>query len=278
MGVGCGPSASAPAGPTTPAGTYAPATISPSTVATGALTLRNHAPVEVAYVLDLDGGGSEAAPRSLAAGALERVPTDGPTAIRFHTGQGWRDNGLSPGRAYLFRQDEDGTIGLYLGSHGKADIEDLGPYVPSPPSVVDAMLALAEVTADDVVFDLGCGDGRIVIRAARRHGARGVGIDLDDKLVAAAKRRAQEAGVADRVEFRAQDATKVDLSSATVVTLYLLPESNALLRPVLDQQLRQGARIVSHDYAVEGWKHRLVDSRKVAAEDGKEHFLYLYVR
>ncbi|MBW2523590.1 MAG: class I SAM-dependent methyltransferase [Deltaproteobacteria bacterium] len=140
------------------------------------------------------------------------------------------------------------------------------------------MLAMAKVGPEDVVFDLGCGDGRIVIRAAQQRGARGVGIDLDEKLVAAAGRRAREAGVADRVKFRAQDATKADFSTATVVTLYLLPESNALLRPLLDEQLRPGARVISHDYTIEGWRHRLTDSRTVAAEDGKDHILFLYVR
>jgi SAM-dependent methyltransferase len=229
-------------------------------------------------VLPIEGGGSEEAPRTLAAGALERIAVNAPVPIRFYTGEQWLENLLEPGRAYLFREEDGGALGLYLGSHQQAGVEDLGPFVPTPWPVVDRMLAMAKVGAEDVVFDLGCGDGRIVIQAAKRHGAHGVGIDLDERLVVLARSRAAEAGVADRVEFRAQDATKADFSSATVVTLYLLPESNALLRPLLDEQLRPGARIVAHDYTVDGWRHRLVDSQRVPAADGKDHVLYLYVR
>lgn len=119
------------------------------------------------------------------------------------------------------------------------------PYEPSPPQVVDAMLSLARVGPDDIVYDLGCGDGRIVIAAARR-GARGVGIDLDPQRIAEARRNAQEAGVADRVSFRVGDLYKSDFSDATVVTLFLWPHVNLKLRPILWQQLRPGTRVVSH--------------------------------
>jgi SAM-dependent methyltransferase len=126
-------------------------------------------------------------------------------------------------------------------------------YVPTPPDVVDAMLALARVTRDDVVYDLGSGDGRIVIAAARRYGARGVGIELQPTLVAEARANAVTAGVDDRVTILEADVFATDLSRATVVTLYLLPSINERLRPKLLRELRPGARIVSHDFVIGDW-------------------------
>jgi len=124
------------------------------------------------------------------------------------------------------------------------------------------MLSLAKVGPGDVVYDLGCGDGRIVIAAAQKFGARGVGVDIDEKLIAQAQAAAREAGVADRVKFLVQDAMTVDVSPATVVTLYLLSASNAKLRPILTSQLRPGARIVSHNYPVGDWEPEKVDTFK----------------
>ena len=112
------------------------------------------------------------------------------------------------------------------------------PYVATPQPVVDAMLAVAGVTPDDVVYDLGSGDGRIVITAARRYGARGVGLDLEPARVEQARAKAQAAGVADRVRFEVQDIFTADIREATVVTMYLLPEVNLRLRPRLLAMLR----------------------------------------
>jgi SAM-dependent methyltransferase len=122
------------------------------------------------------------------------------------------------------------------------------PYVTTPQDVVDRMLSMARVGRDDVVYDLGCGDGRIVISAARRYGARGVGIDLDPERIREANANARSAGVQDRVRFRQADLFKTDFSPATVVMLYLLFEVNLQLMPQLWRQLRVGARIVSHDF------------------------------
>ena len=127
-------------------------------------------------------------------------------------------------------------------------------FVPTPEEVVDAMLRLAEVGPDDVVYDLGSGDGRIPIAAARRFGARGVGIDLDPKLVAQASRSAQEAGVAERVKFLEADIFEADISNATVVTLYLLTSINERLRPKLQKELRPGTRVVSHQFRMGDWQ------------------------
>jgi SAM-dependent methyltransferase len=134
-------------------------------------------------------------------------------------------------------------------SHPAAEV----PYVQTPTDVVTEMLRLANVNADDVVYDLGSGDGRIVIAAARDFGARGVGIEIDPGLVALSMERAQRAGVADRVTFRSDDLFDADLSDATVVTLYLSYRINQRLRPKLMRELRPGARIVSHDFDMGDW-------------------------
>jgi SAM-dependent methyltransferase len=127
------------------------------------------------------------------------------------------------------------------------------PYVVTPQPVVDAMLAVAGVTPDDVVYDLGSGDGRIVITAARRYGARGVGLELEPARVEQARRSAEAAGVADRVRFEVQDIFSADIREATVVTMYLLPEVNLRLRPRLLAALRPGTRIVSHAFDLGDW-------------------------
>lgn len=140
------------------------------------------------------------------------------------------------------------------------------PYVPTPPAVVTAMLQAAHVTPADVVYDLGSGDGRIVIAAAKEFGARGVGIERNPALVAEARRNAERAGVADRVAFIEADFFTVDLSHATVVTLYLLPTVNLKVRDKLRTELARGTRVVSHAYAMGDWLPDLeteVDGRKI---------------
>jgi SAM-dependent methyltransferase len=127
-------------------------------------------------------------------------------------------------------------------------------YAPSPPRVVRAMLELAEVKPGDVVYDLGSGDGRIVIAAARDFGARGVGVEIDPQLVAVAEAGARRAGVAGRVQFRTADLFEADLGEATVVTLFLYPDVNLRLRPKLLAELRPGARVISHWHDMGDWR------------------------
>jgi SAM-dependent methyltransferase len=127
-------------------------------------------------------------------------------------------------------------------------------FVPTPTDVVNAMLKLANVSTTDVVYDLGCGDGRIVIAAAKMYGARGVGIDIDPERVREATANAQKAGVADKVTFRNEDLFLADISPATVVTLYLSGPVNARLAPKLMKELRPGTRIVSHAFDLGSWK------------------------
>jgi SAM-dependent methyltransferase len=153
-------------------------------------------------------------------------------------------------------------------------VPNLAGFVPTPTEVVERMLELAEVGKDDVVYDLGSGDGRIVILAARRYGARGVGIEIDPRLVELSERNARRARVEHLVTFRRQDALTVDLSGATVVTVYLSAESNRRLRPALQAQLRSGARVVSHTFDMGDWSPERVV--RVTAHLGEEHVLYLW--
>jgi SAM-dependent methyltransferase len=124
------------------------------------------------------------------------------------------------------------------------------PYVPTPDAVVEKMLEMAAVTSKDVVYDLGCGDGRIVITAAKKYGARGVGIDINPVRIAEANENLKKEKVGDKVKFVQGDIFNINFSEATVVTLYLLPDINLELRPHLWRQLPVGARVVSHDYAM----------------------------
>ncbi len=142
-----------------------------------------------------------------------------------------------------------GLTGVAGCIHPRADV----PYVQTPHEVVAQMLRLAGVGRNDVVYDLGSGDGRLVIAAARDFGARGVGVEIDPRLVAQSVESARRAGVGDRVTFREQDLFQTDLADATVVTLYLSPALNLRLRPKLLRELRAGARIVSHDFDMGDW-------------------------
>ena len=216
--------------------------------------------------------------KTIAPNAIDRFRTDESMAVEFNTGEKEAVYSLDPGQPYSFRYDRSGWIDLFQGSHGRADAVDLAPYVPTPVPVVDKMLDMAGVTGKDVLYDIGCGDGRIVITAARKYGARGVGIDIDKAMVARSAANARAAGVGGRVRFVCMDATKADVSAATVVTLYLLPESNALLRPLLEKQLRPGSRVVSHNYEIPGWEDRRKGEASLDDERGTEHTIYLYIR
>jgi SAM-dependent methyltransferase len=151
---------------------------------------------------------------------------------------------------------------------------NLAPYVPTPQEVVDRMLKLAQVTKDDIVYDLGCGDGRIPITAAKVYGARAVGVDIDPQRIAESNANAKAAGVTHLVTFTLQDALKTDVSEATVVTLYLLSASNVRLRPILTRQLEPGARIVAHNFGMGDWKPDKIETFTDSA--GSRRTLYLW--
>ncbi len=143
---------------------------------------------------------------------------------------------------------------------------DIG-YIPTPPHVVDALLTLAQVTADDVLYDLGCGDGRILITAAQRFGARGVGIDIDRDRIQESIHNAEAAGVSHLVQFHCQNLYTSDFKEATVVILYLLPHLNLKLRPQLFAQLQPGTRIISHDFDMGDWQPEAVLQIPIEADE-----------
>ena len=152
------------------------------------------------------------------------------------------------------------------GALGQNQIIEV-PYVPTPNEVVEEMLKVAHVGKDDVVYDLGCGDGRIIITAAQKYGARGVGVDLNEERIKESNENARKAGVTERVKFLRQDLFETDLKDATVVTLYLLPFINERLRPKLFRELRPGTRVVSHAFDMGDWTPEKVLHVKTGAED-----------
>ncbi len=140
-----------------------------------------------------------------------------------------------------------------LGAQWEGQVGDV-PYVPTPPEVVEAMLKLAQVKKGDIVYDLGCGDGRIVVMAAQKFGARAVGVDINPVRIKEAEENARNAGVTDRVRFIQGNLFEADIKEATVVTLYLLSDVNLKLRPRLLKELKPGSRIVSHSFDMGDWK------------------------
>ena len=172
------------------------------------------------------------------------------------------------------RRREFLLAGLALAGCSTPGLKLDAPYVSTPQPVLEEMLRLAGVNAGDVVYDLGCGDGRIVITAARDFGARGVGIDIDPRRIDEANAAARRAGVAGRVRFAVQDLFRTDFSEASVVALYLFAELNEKLRPKLLAELRPGARIVSHQFGIGDWK----PARSARVRSGTmDHWIHLWV-
>lgn len=161
------------------------------------------------------------------------------------------------------------SVLVVAGSQEKKKLDV--PYVPTPQTVVDEMLNLAAVTKNDVVYDLGCGDGRIVITAAKKHGARGVGVDIDPDRINEANANAKAAGVSDRVKFVQQDLFQTDFSEASVVTLYLLPDINIKLRPKLQSELKSGSRVVSHAFDMGDWK----PDKTISVDESRTIYLWV---
>jgi precorrin-6B methylase 2 len=148
------------------------------------------------------------------------------------------------------------------------------PYVPTPQEVVERMLELAQVKRGDVVYDLGSGDGRIVVTAAKKYGVKAIGFEIDPERIRESTENIKKAGVGDLVEIRQQDIRTVDLSPASVLTMYLLPEVNLMIRPNIWKQMKPGSRVVSHDFDMGDWKPLKTEHIK----DGSswEHTLYLW--
>lgn len=148
----------------------------------------------------------------------------------------------------------------------------LAPYVSSPVRVVDRMLELAKIKPGETLYDLGCGDGRILIAAVQRYKVKAVGVEISPKLAAKAQSSIQKAGLQSQARVIPGDLLNVDFSGADVVAIYLSTQLNAELRPLLERYLKSGARVVSHDYPIPGWKAAKVDH----ADGDKSHVIYLY--
>ncbi len=153
------------------------------------------------------------------------------------------------------------------------DPRSVAPFVPTPWHVVDMMLDVAKVSMEDTVYDLGSGDGRILVRAAKAHGARGVGFEIDRRLVEEAREAVAAAGVQNRIEIRQRDIFDADLSAATVVTLFLMTSANRQLRPKLERELKAGARVVSYKWEIPGWNPSITVTVPVS---GAEHPVFVY--
>jgi SAM-dependent methyltransferase len=165
-----------------------------------------------------------------------------------------------------------GALAMTLGAPAQ-DQAPGAPFVPTPLPVVERMLELAKVGPGDVVYDLGSGDGRVVITAAQRYGARGVGIELNPVWVRDARRFAEQLGVTDKVTFRIEDLFTTDLREATVVTLYLYPAMNRKLAPRFLAELKPGARIVSHEYGIGDWPP---DKTEEMVVNGERHVIHFW--
>jgi Methyltransferase domain len=241
-------------------------------------TIRNLASGTVQYTIQRPGLDSLPVKKSIPMDGLDRWECGGEMDVTFKRKGVEITYRLDCGLPYTFRLDENDELELYSGAHGLFGVADLAPFVPTPMVIVDKMLEMAKVGKADFLFDLGCGDGRIVITAAKKFGTPGVGIDIDAQRIEECKAAAKKAGVENLVEFRLQDVMKADFSRATVVTLYLLPESNELLRPLLEAQLKPGVRVVSHNYSVPGWQKKQVDYVSLQDGLGKEHTIFLYKR
>ena len=148
------------------------------------------------------------------------------------------------------------------------------PYVPTPQEVVDRMLELAEVKKGDVIYDLGSGDGRIVVTAAKKYGVKAIGFEIDPQRIKESHENIKKAGVGNLVEIRQQDIRTVDLSGASVLTMYLLPEVNLMIRPNIWKEMKPGSRVVSHDFDMGDWKP--LKTEHIKDSTGWEHTLYLW--
>ncbi len=172
-----------------------------------------------------------------------------------------------------------GAIFVLLTSGGTTGIQEQlfypeVPFVPTPHEVVAEILRLADVRSDDVLYDLGCGDGRIVVTAAKKYGCRGVGIDIDPERIQDSKENAAKEGVEDRVRFIQSDLFEADISEASVVTLYLLSRVNIRLRPKLFSDLKPGTRVVSHDFDMDEWE---ADEISHLEDDWETHTVFFWI-
>ncbi len=242
------------------------------------ITIRNVTKYIVHYRIKTYNSSEVPQRKRLEKGAIHSYSSQAPLVISYQLQGAEVKHNLTPGMPYSFRYDENNQIQIYEGSHGRLDAADLAPFVTTPMEVVEKMLELASVDRTDIVYDIGCGDGRIVIAAAKKCGAQGVGIDIDPRRIKESRNGAINSGVDSLVRFYLGDALNFDISEATIVTLYLLPESNELLRPKFEKELKPGTRVVSHDYHIPGWEEKERDVITMQDAKGKDHTIFLYKR
>lgn len=257
---------------------FEPTVTSSPTLSSREISIRNMTEETITFFLKTYNSAETPHKVAISPKEIYRFSASSLTQISFHQGKVSVSRLLSPGNPYAFRYDENNLIEIWQASHSREDVIDLAPFVSTPQAVVDKMLELAELDSEDVIYDLGCGDGRIVITAATKYGARGVGIDIVPERIKESKENAKKARVEDKVKFILDDALKVDISEATVVTLYLLPESNALLRPKLEKELKPGIYVISHNFSIPGWESKLKEETTVVTNGSKQHTIYIYQR
>ena len=239
-------------------------------------TIRNVTEKTVRYTIKPVNSEKKPVKRVLKKGDIDRFIEFTNFDVTYKKGKKKKTRRVYHGRPYSFRLDGEYELELYDGSHGRSDAPDLAPYVSTPEDIVEKMLEMAQIDKGDILYDLGCGDGRIVITAAKKYGIRGVGVDIDPIRISESHANALYAGVEHLVEFQQQDVMKVDFSEATILAVYLLPESLRLLRPVFETMLTPGTIVVSHNYAVPGWEHKEIDYASFVQEDKIIHTIYAY--
>lgn len=240
--------------------------------------IRNLTEETVQYTLRRVHQEGEAVTKSLPPGETDLWPCTASFDIFFETERGHTSACLECGTPYVFLNDWENGVLLSIGKRGPSGLADLAPYFPTPMIVVEKMLELAEIDRGDILYDLGSGDGRVVIAAAKRYGIRAIGIELDPGLVDESLDSARAAGVGGLVEFHLQDLKEADFSDATVVTLYFSLEDNNVLHPILEDQLKPGTIVVSHNSPIFAWKEEKVVY--VTYQDGicDNHAIYVYRR
>lgn len=239
-------------------------------------TVRNDTQHPVQYAIQTDRPGESLGWKIIEPGETDHYPGDTTLEVTFpRDGKSFLYR-LNPGGTYFFKLDNQNKLDIYTDIERKADAEDDVPFVSTPREVVRKMLEMGRVDNNDVVYDLGCGDGRIVIMAATEFGSSGVGIDINDRRITESRANAATAGVEEKIEFRLEDVFKADFSEATVVTLYMLTEINQRLCPQLERQLKPGTIVITHSYPIPGWASKMIDFKVMSAEDGEEHLIYIY--
>lgn len=178
------------------------------------------------------------------------------------------------GSSFVATRQWAGTTGFTLAEEGGTESKKIVPFVPTPQEVVERMLDLAQVKKGDTVYDLGSGDGRIVVTAAKKYGVKAVGFEIDPDLIRQSRETIRKSGLENLAEIREQDILTVDLSPATVVTMYLLPDVNLRLRPAIQQELKPGSRVISHDFDMGDWKP--LKTQHVKDNSGFNHAIYLW--